>query len=121
MNIFFLVMTSDIELGKGSFGKVYVLTNRVNPNIKIAMKELGYGEAFNVSNENAEMKEIGLLNCKYVVSLLGMDLIPSKLNPNKPILRLFMEYCDKNDLKKYYQDKNFKHKHISENVCILFV
>lgn len=62
------------------------------------------------------MKEIGSLDNKYIVSLLGLDVARSSKIQDKPAIRIFMEYCDGKDLKHFYEESRKKQEYVTEKV-----
>lgn len=84
----------------------------------IAVKSFRFGQEVNINNEFAELKEVGTLVSKYIVSILGVGLLGYDSVENKPTLRLFMEYCNEGSLKDYVKKFYDSKKYIPESVWV---
>lgn len=56
----------------------------------------------NVNDEFADLKEIGTLISKYIVSIFSANLLDCDLT-NKPSFVLIMEYCNEGSLTSYLE------------------
>lgn len=81
------------------------------------MKSFKFDQEININNQFAELKEVGTLVSKYIVSILGVGLLDYDSETKKPTLRLFMEYCNEGSLKDYIK-KFYSKKYIPESVWI---
>lgn len=80
------------------------------------MKDLTYKDQLNIDDEGAELKEVGSLVSKYIVSILGLDVVQFDKDQKKPTFRIYMEYCDGDNITHYLEEMNKLHKRVPESV-----
>lgn len=95
---------------------MYFFRKKDNPNVRIVAKEFKNKGSINVNNEDAELKEVGTLVNKYVLSVLGLDVVTYSKRQTRSTIRIFMEYCDGGDLKQLYENLWKQRRHIPEKV-----
>lgn len=109
-------------------GGVSFYFKNTNPNIKVAVKTLKFREEdkkknqnsdlkgagaqipkepkvqeeINVNDKFADLKEVGTLISKYIVSIFSANLLDYD-KTNKPSFVLIMEYCDGGSLTSYLE------------------